>query len=1044
MKKVLSLFLALIFVVGICFSAPITITASAEENKVENESSNDFQFELNEDGKSLTVKYYRGSETTVVVPAEYNGMKITAIADSAFVYSTNIEELTISEGIVKVNGLSELPNLRKVNFPSTVTVISYGMFMNCPNLTEIVIPDTIKEIETFAFTECTNLEKVVIGSGVEKIGTGAFSNCPKLSQIEIKGTIKEIGQSAFSGTAFSFDENNWENDMLILNNCLIEIRNFSSDTFVVPEGVTAIAPRLFGKSLVDITLPESLLAIPNYAFIKCSFSNITIPSKVEYIGEYAFDDCKQLETITLNDGLKEIKSNAFSDCTALTQLIIPDSVEIIGEKIIADPSHDDWNDMGGEHEDETWEDESGMDAIWTSGIIYTGPVSDVRKSSIKKIYIGSGVKKVGKGLFSIYAEIIELSEDNKNIIISDDGVVYSGTTVIDCCSNASKTCTILDGTTEIAEKAFNGTSVEKVVIPASVEKIGIGAFAYCPSLETVEFQSNKLTRIEDGTFYGCESLKEAIIPNGITSIGLQAFGYCSNLEEVELPDSVVEIGGYEYPGSTDWSFAVFISCTNIKNVKIGAGANYIPGLIYNSIESLEISEKNPYYTYKNGIIYDNFDMTVEAVIWSAFDGSWYIPKNLTNMSDVLLHSIKEDSKENGKKITSFEIEEGNTAFSYENGVLYNKDKTKIIFCTDTFKTFTVPESVTEIGYKAFSYNELLEELIISNSVTKIEYSAIDNCPNLSKVTMSNNVEEYDAFGNCPKLTTIPIGKNTKSVAGFYNCEGLTVLDIPEGVTSISGFGNCENITQIIFPTTLKTIGYYSFCGLIGLTSLTIPGNVKEIDKYSFQCCENLESVVIEDGVEKLGESVFSDNKNLASIELGKTIIEINEGAFQNTKYVNENWAEDENFLYIDKYLFAIRNREEITGDFAFPEGTLGFVAVFNSTSITSLEIPDSVLGIPFAAFGYCSELTTVKIGKGVKKVGEAAFIGCDKIQTFDLGENTNIKLENGILSDSENIACFIDSLSDGKVTIPDGITAIPRSMFSRSNITEITIPNTVK
>lgn len=96
--------------------------------------------------------------------------------------------------------------------------------------------------------------------------------------------------------------------------------------------------------------------------------------------------------------------------------------------------------------------------------------------------------------------------------------------------------------TEIADRGFSATSVTKVVIPASIKKIGLAAFAYCNSLSEVEFESGGVTEVPQATFAYCYSLSSVKLSDDMESIGRMAFLECGRLTEINFPQGLKTIG----------------------------------------------------------------------------------------------------------------------------------------------------------------------------------------------------------------------------------------------------------------------------------------------------------------------------------------------------------------------------------------------------------------------------------------------------------------------------------------------------------------------
>jgi hypothetical protein len=98
------------------------------------------------------------------------------------------------------------------------------------------------------------------------------------------------------------------------------------------------------------------------------------------------------------------------------------------------------------------------------------------------------------------------------------------------------------GVTKIGAFAFNNCeNLNEIFVPENVRHIGKGAFAGCASLAEITLP-DKMTYIGDGAFVGCETLRSVRIPDSVTVIGAVMFLGCRNLERVYLPDSVEYVG----------------------------------------------------------------------------------------------------------------------------------------------------------------------------------------------------------------------------------------------------------------------------------------------------------------------------------------------------------------------------------------------------------------------------------------------------------------------------------------------------------------------
>ena len=142
-----------------------------------------------EDG-TLEITSYKGTDTTVSVPAVIGKTAVTAIGEKAL--SPLASRLTPEQKRVR-------ETLESVTIPESVTEIGYSAFRGCAKLTSVTIPAGVTEIGGSAFYGCANLTSVTIPAGVTEIGEEAFSGCAKLTSVTIPEGVTEIERSAFDG-----------------------------------------------------------------------------------------------------------------------------------------------------------------------------------------------------------------------------------------------------------------------------------------------------------------------------------------------------------------------------------------------------------------------------------------------------------------------------------------------------------------------------------------------------------------------------------------------------------------------------------------------------------------------------------------------------------------------------------------------------------------------------------------------------------------------------------------------------------------------------
>ncbi|MCL2510505.1 MAG: leucine-rich repeat domain-containing protein [Bacteroidales bacterium] len=191
----------------------------------------------------------------------------------------------------------------------------------------------------------------------------------------------------------------------------------------------------------------------------------------------------------------------------------------------------------------------------------------------------------------------------------------------------------------------------------------------------------------------------------------------------------------------------------------------------------------PWFEYQGSIDSVVIKNGVTSIGGLAFYGckslySVAIPNSVTIMGDEAFSDCT--------SLAAFVVESGNNNYASEDGVLFNKDKTTLIYCPAGKKgTYTVPNSVTTIGQYAFSTCEGLISVVISNNVKNIEDGAFSYCKNLTSVTLSGSVAKIGswAFAFCYNLVSItnlnpvPISINFNAFDGIAQDE--CTLSVPK-------------------------------------------------------------------------------------------------------------------------------------------------------------------------------------------------------------------------------------------------------------------------
>ncbi len=889
---------------------------------------------------------------------------------------------------------------------------------------QVVIEDGVTSIGDYAFANCSNLESITIPDSVTSIGKRTFSFCSSLTSITI-----EEGNPAYS----SVDGVLFDREGIELITC--------------PGGKTG-----------SYTIPSTVTSIGNYAFFECSnLESITIPNGVTGIGECAFAYCYSLESITIPDGVTSIGVYAFDDCSSLTSITIPDSVTSIGEdafsrcnslsSIIISEGNTEYSSLDGVlfNQDGTElitcpEGKTGSYTI-PSTVTSIGNYAFTRCYGLTSITIPDSVTSIGEGAFTYCSSLTSIM--------------------------------IPDSVTSIGDSAFSScSSLTSITIPDSVTSIGVGAFGYCSSLTSITIPDS-VTSISDFAFSHCSSLTNITIPDSVTSIGFAAFSNCSSLESITSPDRVTSIG-----------YSAFEDCSSLTSITIPDSVTSIEGGTFSGCSSLESITIPDSVT---SIEYEAFYncSSLADVYYSGTELQWNAI-SIQNNNDPLInctihYSLQPspsiiDSGTCGRNLTWTLTDDGlltisGTGAMNDYGYSYNAGPWGF-----GVKQAVIEDGVTSIGEGAFWHCSSLESITIPDSVTSIEQSAFRECSSLESITIPYGVMsiENGTFESCTGLTNIMIPDSVTSIgySAFGECSSLESITIPNSVTSIDSlaFELCSSLTGITVAE--GNPAYSSLDGVLfdragtklincpeGKTgAYTIPSNVTSIGESAFYNCVKLTSITIPDSVTSIEYDAFRACSSLKSITIPDSVTLIDFGAFYGCSSLTSITVEEGSPAYssMDGVLFDQDGTELITcpegktGAYTIPStvSDIGENAFINCESLTSITIPNGVTGIVDYTFSGCSGLKSITIPDSVTNIDWCAFEACSSLA--DVYYSGTEEQWNAITIDAGNEDLknarihFNGAGSRNILTLPTTLTVIESGAFaSLTNVDEIIIPDAV-
>lgn len=979
---------------------------------------------------------YTGS---IGVKQSYSNNSTDNIVSSTYYIPTNLKTITMTGG--------ELP---------------YGAFYNCSNLKSITFAEGVTEIGESALYNCSSLTTLTIPKSVTYIGPGALSGCGSLQSLTIPFVGKQRN-SARNALGYIFGTSSYTGATPTVQKYYGSNSSLTTGTFYIPtslKSVTVTDADIYDyafyncKNLTSITLNDKVTKLGYWLFYNCSsITSLTIPNSVTEINAYAFKNCSKLYSITVPDSVTYIGEDAFSGCSSLTEITLP----FIGSRKATESYSSQYplgyifgkeSYNGGTSVDQSFCNKSYSTGLYTATYCIPTSLKSVTVtggeilrgnfencSMLTNITLAEGVTKIGEYPFGGCSKITSL--------VIPDSVTAIGNSAFTGLTNATN-ITIGKNVTEIGTSAFSGLKkLTSVTIPDKVTTIGSSAFYNCQGITEVTI-GNSVSVIGNLAFYNCLSLTKITIGNSVSVIGDSAFWCCNKLTSINIPDSVTKIGTN-----------AFYNCEALATV-------YIEDISKWAAIDFGGYDANPFY-YAENIYVDG----------EKFNGSVVIGDDITKIGDYAFYGCD--------TLTNITIPDSVSKigiYAFGNTALAN---------------VTIPESVNKIGKYAF-YKSNIASVNIPVAITEIEYGTFMYCSRLTKVVIPEGVTKIgaEAFYGCTKLITVNIPDSVSSVGdnAFSGCSSLNYNTYGGG----KYLGNTNNL-YIYFADTTST----------EIVSIAVHSGTKFIKNKAFYNCAALTDITISECVLSIGSDAFNGCDALERIEVSagnKNYCSVNGVLYNKYKTevihtpANHKLIFGVNYIYAngssaypsvlqkkvkgDSYSATIPNIVGYTADTTSISGTMNsndvvFNVVYyenvlldsgkcnNNISWTLYEDGKLVFRGSGAMPNYTSggapwtsqkdKIQTVYIDSRITSIGDYAFENCSNLNYVDYGYGitsigkyafsgcsslTSFKLPNAVTSVSEG--AFMGCTGIKNVTIPDEITSVgDEAFYGCSNIVKVTL-----
>ncbi len=857
---------------GVSVSCRIQVTAD------ESDPNHAFQYRFDNENAVAYITSFTGTYKHVIIPDKatdtvtcsivgiddhaFSGSAIQSltlpstlqtIGDYAFANCLELESVDMSDGQVAVIGtdaFSGCAALNSISLSSSLTDIGNRAFSGCESLCDISLPDGLTTIGAEAFAGCASLSRIAVPESVISINDAAFANCGATLETVCTAPARSWGEAhhhaieivhrnlvvdealsatpehsgltegqhcddcgevlipqtkthyyeSENSTGFQYEYNSEMKTVYLIaydgNGENVEIPEQIRDEEVFT--VIGISENAFSNAhLKSLVLPLTLQYIGDYAFSEChQLESVDMESsKVAFIASGAFSNCTSLESIKLPATLISIGDHAFSGCTSLGNLTLPDGITVIGAEAF-----------------------SGCSTL--SLLTLPDSVTDIDNSAFNNCgaAIKTGCTTQARYWCETYGREVRLI--HRNIVI-DEAVAataeHSGLTegqhCDDCgevlvpqsikhyyegenssgfqyrCDQESKTACLISyngacedvvipeqlvdeerfTVTGIYDNAFSGTILKSLRLPSTLQLIGNHAFSGCLQLESVDLESTQVTVLPSGAFSDCTSLESVSLPSTLTTIGYQTFSNCSVLSVIAIPDTVISIDDMAFDNC---NATIKTGCTSYASVWCNAHGQKVKRVHGNTVVDEAVAATTTHTGLTEGQHCDAC-------------GEIFVPQVVTHYYET----------------------ENTSGFRYQ----YDKDaKTAILTSYSGMdEDVVIPDQVLDteiftvvgIDDNAFSGSSL-KSLKLPSTLRFLGQGALSNCLMLETVSMEQTqvtTIESDTFNGCTTLKNISLPPTLTAIGecAFSGCTALSAVTIPDSVTDIHdmAFVNCDAVIK---------------------------------------------------------------------------------------------------------------------------------------------------------------------------------------------------------------------------------------------------------
>ncbi len=752
----------------------------------------------------------------------------------------------------------------------------------------VTVPDSVTEIASSAFGRNDTMTELKLGKNVLTIAEEALRYCSALTAITVD-----------KGNAWYFDIDGvlFYREGSVTEVTLVCMPQSSPITdYVMPEDryITAIGEYAFYNcnNLVSVQVAAGVTIIRSEAFYNCrNLKDVDMGPDVQALESYIFEGCKAMEHLRLSASLVDVRIDGrFLSAASVKTLTVPRSASYIPEQFLT-------------HSTLTaFEVEEGNPAYTSvDGVLFTADgtvlLSYPKGKEGASYAIPEGTVELGKDAFYHVGQLTQLTMPDSLEILGDSALegtkglqeltLGKNITTLEYDSIYGSGITSLTLSEKLTEDTVNGNCIygcnqlTTLHVPAGAAYIPDN-MAKHGSLTAIEVEEgNSRYFSANGVLYEVDEEGSVLLHtypkkredasytvlDNTKIIGREAFYLVKQLEQLILPDSLEILRDSALEQTT--GLRELVLPKNVTTLEYDS-------LYGSGITSLTLSEKLTKDTVNGNCIYGCNQLTTLHVPV----GAAYIPDNMAKHGS----------------LTAIEVEEGNSRYFSDKGVLYEIDEegAQLLHTYPRNReevSYTVLDNTKIIGKEAFYTVKQLEELLLPDSLEILRDSALEGTMGLRELILPKNVTmlEYDAmYGSGITSLTLSekLTKDTVNENCINGCNQLTTLYVPaaagevpnslyehnklQDIIVVDEAGN-KNVTGTTYASvdgvlySADMTSLYRIPASKNISEFTIPEQVTRVEAGAASKMQYLTSITLPTGVQFIGRNALGYSEKLEVI-----------------------------------------------------------------------------------------------------------------------------------------------------------------------------------